>query len=76
MVNMEILALRHLDTCIESGEIKGDTASAIRKTFRIILKLNLRVEKLRKALAEGEENGLLWRADALQADSVLELSFQ
>lgn len=76
MVNMEILALRHLDTCIESGEIKGDTALAITKTFSIILRLDLRIEKLRKALSEGEENGLLWRADALLADSELELFLQ
>jgi hypothetical protein len=50
MTNFELIACRHLDACIEAGEIKANTALAIRELFRIAKERDILLERL--AVAE------------------------
>jgi hypothetical protein len=51
MTQIELLAVQHLDTCIESGEIRGDTALAIKKLFQIVKER----DRYREAIAMAED---------------------
>jgi hypothetical protein len=49
LTDLELMACQHLDVCIESGEIKGDTALAIRKLFAVFKERDQLREKLNLA---------------------------
>jgi hypothetical protein len=63
MTPLEILALQHLDTISESGEVSKDTALAIRQVFTLVITLK-------------NENEQLWKTNSEQLDQISRMNIK